>query len=411
MRRVVITGVGIVSPVGNTLSAVGEAFCAGRGGVRLMPEWNAIEDMHTRLGAPAAPVELSSLPRKKVRTMGRVSLLAMRAAEDACRGACVDVGLLSSGRMGLAFGSTHGSSSEMERFTATLSKTGTLRGLAGSAYLKFMSHTCAGNLAAHFGIRGCVLPTVAACASGSQAVGCGIEQIRHGRQDAMLCGGAEELHFVHAAVFDIMYATSTHFHDHPARAPRPFDAQRDGLVVGEGAGALVLEAYDHARARGVRPLAELVGYATNCDGTHMTAPSREGMAEVMRLALRDARLAPGDIEYVNAHGTGTARGDLCESHATLAVLGDRVPFGSTKGFTGHTLGACGALEVAFCLLALRDGFLPPNHNLDHPDGDCAALNYIQGGPLRRRVDTVMTNNFAFGGINTSLILRRCDARF
>jgi 3-oxoacyl-[acyl-carrier-protein] synthase II len=222
----------------------------------------------------------------------------------------------------------------------------------------------------------------------------------------MICGGAEEMHYTHVGVFDLLYATSTHYNDRPDRAPRPFDAEHDGLVVGEGAGTLVLETWERASNRGAKIYGEIAGYGTNCDGTHVTSPSAEGMAAAMRLALDDAKMPREDIQYVNAHATATSLGDIAESQATMQVLGDKVAISSTKGHTGHTLGACGAIESAFCMAMIRDGFLPPTRNLETVDPRCAPLNYLQGEARRSKLDTVMNNNFAFGGINTSLIIRR-----
>jgi 3-oxoacyl-[acyl-carrier-protein] synthase II len=223
----------------------------------------------------------------------------------------------------------------------------------------------------------------------------------------MLCGGAEEMHFTHAAIFDILYATSTHYNERPEASPRPFDAARDGLVVAEGAGTLVLESEESARRRGAHVHGEVIGFGTSCDGTHVTMPSAEGMASAMKQALADARLAPGDVDYINAHATATDAGDVAESQATLQVFGDRVPLSSTKGHTGHTLGACGALESAFCLAMMNEGFLVPTRNLDNPDPRCAKLNYVRGEVRSApNLRIVMNNNFAFGGINTSLVFRR-----
>jgi len=222
----------------------------------------------------------------------------------------------------------------------------------------------------------------------------------------MICGGAEELHFVHAGVFDIMYATSTRYNDRPDLSPRPFDRERDGLVVGEGAGTFVLESLERATKRGAKIYGEVLGYGTNCDGTHVTSPSVHGMADAMRRALRDAKISPEQIDYINAHATATDVGDICESTAVMDVLGDRVPISSTKGFTAHTLGACGAIEAAFCLAAMHDRFLPPNKNLDEVDPRCAPLAYVRGAPREARPTIVMSNNFAFGGINTSLIFQK-----
>ena len=281
-----------------------------------------------------------------------------------------------------------------------------LKGLASGAYIKIMSHTCAANLAQFYGIRGRVITTCSACVSAAQAIGYGYEAIKHGVMDAMVCGGAEELHFMHAGVFDIMYATSTKYNEHPENAPRPFDKKRDGLVVAEGAGTLILENYDQAKARGAPILAELIGFGTNCDGTHVTSPSVEGMAGAMRLALEDAKLPSDRVNYINAHATATSVGDIAESRATMEVFGDGTPVSSTKGFTGHTLGACGAIEIAFAITMMQQGYLAPNRNLEDPDPDCAPLNYIHGAPRSAQPEIIMSNNFAFGGINTSLIIKK-----
>jgi 3-oxoacyl-[acyl-carrier-protein] synthase II len=266
-----------------------------------------------------------------------------------------------------------------------------------------MSHTTAANLAIYYGITGRVISTCAACVSSSQAIGAGYEAIRAGVQDVMICGGAEELHFSHAAIFDIMYATSRR-NDAPGLTPRPFDKDRDGLVIGEGAGCFVLESYERARARGANIHAEILGYGTNCDGTHVTNPSAEGMAGAMRLALEDAALDGARIDYVNAHATATEVGDIAESLATAKVLGTEVPISSTKSFTGHTLGACGAVEAAFCVAMMREGWLAPNRTLDAVDPRCAPLHYLGKEARQAAPRITMSNNFAFGGINTSLIL-------
>jgi 3-oxoacyl-[acyl-carrier-protein] synthase II len=402
-RRVVVTGIGLTSPIGNDLRAVSDALRNNRHGIRQKPEWAAIRDFDTRLGADVQELDLSRYPRKKSRTMGRVALLATYATEQAVNEAGLDEEMLRSGKVGLAYGSTHGSSSEFEGWCRTLFKNEGFRGLTSTTFLKFMSHTCAANLALYYGIRGRIITTCSACVSASQAIGYGYEAIKTGLEDVMICGGAEELHFSHAGVFDIMFATSRKYNDRPDESPRPFDADRDGLVVGEGAGTLVLETYERARARGAHIHAEILGYATNCDGTHVTSPSADGMASAMRLALRDAELAPDRIQYVNAHATATEVGDIAESAAMHQVFGDRVPVSSTKGFTAHTLGACGAIEAAFCIAMMNEGWLAPNRTLERVDPRCAPLDYIMGAPRDTRVQIAMSNNFAFGGLNTSLI--------
>ena len=403
-QRVVITGLGLASPVGNSPDAVSLALREGRHGVATQNQWDRYGNMATRLAAPAVEIDFSTYPRKKVRTMGRVALLAAYASDAAVADAGLTPAELGNGKVGLAYGSTHGSSSELEEFCRKLFEHDSLKGLPSTSYLKFMSHTCAANLAMHYGIRGRIITTCSACVSSSQAIGYGYEAIRYGFQEAMICGGAEELHFTHAGVFDIMYATSTRYNDHPESSPRPFDLMRDGLVIGEGAGTVVLESYQRARARGAKIYGEIAGFGTNCDGVHMTNPSWEGMAAAMRLCLEDAKVPVESIDYVNAHGTATELGDIAESKATLTVLGREVPISSTKSYTGHTLGACGSIEVAFCLMMMRDGFLAPNRNLVEVDPRCAPLNYLRE-TADARPKIVMTNNFAFGGINTSLLIR------
>jgi 3-oxoacyl-[acyl-carrier-protein] synthase II len=403
-RRVVVTGVGLASPIGNSLEEVSRALREVRGGVRVVPRFAEIAQMRTRLGAPVE-VDLSVLPKKRTRTMGRVALLSTWATQRAIDDAGLDAAVLSSGRTGLAYGSTAGSSAATEEYVRKLQIERTLEGIQSATYLRMMSHTAAANLAQYFQIRGRIVTTCSACVSASQAIGYGYEAVKAGREDVMLCGGAEELEVAHAAVFDIMFATSSRYNDTPDAAPRPFDAERDGLVVGEGAGTLVLESLDHARARGARVYAEIAGFGTNCDGYHMTAPTEDGMARAMELALADAGLAASEIEYVNAHATATDVGDVCESRATARVLGTKVPISSTKGYTGHTLGACGAIESIFCIAMMRDGFLAPNKNLTRPHPDVAALDYVMGSPRAAHPRVVMNNNFAFAGINTSLVLR------
>ncbi len=405
MKRVVITGLGVRSPIGNDLRTVSEALREGRHGVERVPEWEAIDGLETRLGGRVVGLDATRWPRKARRTMGRVGMLAAEATDDAVRAAGLDEALLASGRVGLAYGSTHGSSEELERFCRTVFCRETFRGVSSASYLRFMSHTCAANLAQLYGIRGRIITTCSACVSASQAVGYGYEAVRSGAQEIMICGGADELHYVHAGIFDVMGVTSTRYDERPGDTPRPFDADRDGLVVGEGAGTVVLEPFERARARGAHVYAEVVGYGTNCDGTHVTSPSAEGMEQAMRLALADARLDPSEVGYVNAHATGTDVGDVQESVATHAVFGERVPVSSTKAFTGHTLGACGTIELAFSVAMMRDGFLAPSRNLARLDPGCAPLQYVTGEARDARPEVVMSNNFAFGGINTSLVLR------
>lgn len=404
-RRVVVTGMGLASPIGHTVDDAVASLRAGTTGIVCQPQWDAYKGLWTRLAGEVRGLDVD-IGRKSARTMGRVALLAVWATEQALAQAGLDRDALAGMRVGVAHGSTHGSSSSMKGPLERVFLEHTFEGMPSSAYFRFMSHTTAANLAIHFGITGRVIPTCSACTSGSQGIGYGYEAITHGHEDVMICGGAEELHELHAAVFDVMYATSTKYNDRPEASPRPYDLARDGMVVGEGAGTLVLEAYEHAIARGASILAELVGFGTNCDGMHATSPSVPGMAGAIRRALADASLSPDAIDYVNGHGTATELGDIAETKATAEVLG-AVPLSSTKSYTGHTLGACGALESIFAIRSLLDGFMPPTRNLDEIDPRCAALDYVRElreQPLR----TVMNNNFAFGGINTSLVFTKVE---
>lgn len=403
-RRVVVSGLGVASPIGNSWATVTESLRTNVHGIRVMEEWAEYGHLATRLGAPVHDEPLLAVPKRKARTMGRVSLLAMHATLQAVESAGLTPDILTSGRLGVAYGSTHGSSSETEAFCRRLFGTQSFAGIPASSYLKFMSHTCASNLAVHFGVRGRILTTCAACVSGSQAIGLAYEAIRYGQQDLMIAGGAEELHVSHAGVFDIMFATSRRYNDRPGEAPRPFDSARDGLVVGEGAGTVILEELGHARERGAQVYGEILGFATNSGCEGVTTPSTYATEAAIRLALADAGLGPSDVDYVNAHGTATEAGDISESQATARVFGRAVPVSSTKGHTGHTLGASGSIETIFCLAMMHAGFIAPTRSLETVDPACGSLDYVTGNPRVARLARVLNNNFAFGGIHTSLVL-------
>jgi len=337
--------------------------------------------------------------------MGRVSLLALRATELALEqaGLCGDA-CLADGRTGIAYGSSSGSVDPVRVFGQMLT-TGSMQGVTSTTYIQMMPHTTAVNVGLYFGLKGRVIPTSSACTSGSQGIGYAYEAVRMGKQAVMIAGGAEELSAPAAAVFDTLFATSTK-NEAPQSTPRPFDKARDGLVVGEGAASLVLEDLEHARARGARPLAEIVGFATNSDGTHITQPDAEQQARAIRMALDDAGLAPGAIGYVSAHGTATDRGDVSEARATREVLGEKVPVSAAKSYIGHTLGACGAIEAWWTIEMMRGRWFAPTLNLETPDPECEALDHITGDGRAMDIEYALKNNFAFGGINTSLVFRR-----
>lgn len=405
-RRVVITGMGGVTALGQDWETVSAGLLAGKNAVRVVEEWREFDGLNTLL---AAPVDDFVLPehytRKRIRSMGRVSLLATRATELALsRAGLLDDPVLTNGQTGIAYGSSTGSTKPVSDFATMLTEKHT-NNITGTTYVQMMPHTAAVNTGLFFGLRGRVIPTSSACTSGSQAIGYAWEAIRHGYQTVMVAGGAEELCPSEAAVFDTLFATSQK-NDAPKTTPSPFDQQRDGLVIGEGAGTLILEELSHAQARGATIYGEIVGFYTNCDAAHITQPQRETMQICIEQALVSAGLQSADIGYINAHGTATERGDIAESHATAAVFGSQTPISSLKSYFGHTLGACGALEAWMSLEMMREGWFSPTINLQTPDPACGDLDYIMGE--RRFVDTefLQTNNFAFGGINTSLVIKR-----
>jgi len=405
-KRVAITGMAGISPLGNDWSAVRDRLKEFRNAVGVVEEWKEYGGLNTTLGAAAAPFELPAhFDRKTTRSMGRVALMATLSAERAL----ADAGLLGNplvrgGHMGVAYGSSSGSPSALAEFLRMLTNKRT-EGINATTYIKMMSHTAAVNIGVHLKVTGRIVPTSSACTSGSQGVGYAYEAVRTGKQTAMIAGGAEELDVTQVAIFDTLFATSTRNHT-PAATPRPFDVHRDGLVLGEGAGTLILEEWDHAVARGARIYAEMVGFGTNSDGTHITFPNSLMMQAAMRLALEDANLPAEAVGYVNAHGTATDHGDIAESHATLAVYGKKTPVSSLKSYMGHTLGACGALEAWMSVEMMRAGWFAPNINLTDIDPRCAPLDYVTDGGRALDCEFVVSNNFAFGGINTSLIFKR-----
>lgn len=410
MKRVVVTGVGALSPLGHDWATVETKLRSGTNAVQLIEEWRDFKGLATLLGAPAAPFELPAerYHRKSTRSMGRVALMATRASELALIDAGLDDDpLVKSGKLGVSFGSSAGSAEAIAEM-GRLATDRDVSALNANTYLKVMGHTAPVNIGVFFGITGRIITTSSACTSGSQGLGYAFETIRTGRQVAMLAGGAEELDVSGAAIFDALFATCTTHNDDPSGAPMPFHRDRTGLVIGEGACTLLLEEREHALARGATVLAELVGFATNSDGRHVTQPNSATMALCMRQALEDAGLEAADIGYVNAHGTATDHGDIAESQATHEIFGGSVPFSSLKSYMGHTLGACGALEAWMTLEMMRTDWFAPTLHLteDTVDPRCGALDHVTGAGRALQTEWVMSNNFAFGGINTSLIFRR-----
>lgn len=405
-RRVVITGMSGITALGNDWQTIQPRLKAEKNAIQNMPEWKEFQGLNTNLAAPVTDFVLPEhYTRKKIRAMGRVSLLATRATELALEQAgLIDDPVLTNGQTGIAYGSSTGSTKQVGEFGTMLNDKNTYS-ITATTYVQMMPHTAAVNTGLFFGLRGRIIPTSSACTSGSQAIGYAYEAIKHGYQTVMVAGGGEELCPSEAAVFDTLFATSQK-NDTPELTPRPFDKNRDGLVIGEGASTLILEDLDHALARGAKIYGEIVSFATNCDASHITQPRKETMQICIEQALNQSKLAKEQIGYISAHGTATDRGDIAESHATAAIYGNKTPISSLKSYFGHTLGACGALEAWLTVEMMHSGWFAPTVNLTDPDPECGELDYLMSGGRMIDTEYVQSNNFAFGGINTSLIIRR-----
>ncbi|WP_296278102.1 beta-ketoacyl-ACP synthase [uncultured Acinetobacter sp.] len=407
MKRVVVTGMAGITSLGETADSIFEHIASAKNGIRYMPDWEVFADLRCKI---AGAVEHFEVPkhfnRKVTRGMGRVALMSVISAEKAL----IDAGLLNdpilqSGETGVAFGSSAGSVNAVAEFGSMLLENNMSK-INATTYIRMMSHTSAVNMTVYFGLKGLTLPTSSACTSGSMAIGQAYEAIKYGKQIVMFAGGAEELSAASAAVFDVLLATSG-MNDHPERSPRPFDRDRDGLVVGEGASCLILEEYEHAKNRGAKIYAEVIGYGSNTDGQHVTRPDSEMMGCCMALALKDAQISADQIDYVNAHGTATDQGDIAETQATARILGHK-PISSLKSYFGHTLGACGAIEAWLSIEMMQRQQFVPTLNLENIDPLCGDLDYIVGQNREINANILMSNNFAFGGINTSIIFKKLD---
>ncbi|MCF7475413.1 beta-ketoacyl-ACP synthase [Vibrio sp. J2-4] len=404
-RRVVVTGMSGVTAFGNDWQSVEPKLRDCQNATQYMPSYEQYDGLNTKLAAPILDFDLPKhYKRKQVRGMGRVSKLATVATENALSQAgLIGNDVLTNGQTGIAYGSSTGSTDAIGAFGVMLNEK-TTKAITATTYVQMMPHTTAVNVGLFFGLKGRVIPTSSACTSGSQAIGYAYEAIKHGYQTVMVSGGAEELCPTESAVFDTLFATSLKNED-PKSTPRPYDSDRDGLVIGEGAGTLVLEEYEHAVARGAKIYAEIIGFASNCDAAHVTQPQMETMQICMEMALQNAGIPAEKIDYVSAHGTATDRGDIAESNATANALG-KVPISSLKSYFGHTLGACGAIEAWLGLEMMHTGWFNPTLNLENLDEQCGDLDYIAGQGRELDVKYLMSNNFAFGGINTSIIFKK-----
>ncbi|HOF01097.1 MAG TPA: beta-ketoacyl-ACP synthase [Spirochaetota bacterium] len=405
MRRVVITGFGILSPIGNNKDEIKSSFLNKKSGVIYMPEWEKIQGLKTKVAGMVKNFDEKALDRKARRSMGKVAMFSTICAKTAIEDANISDELLKSGRLGVATASTIGSPQAYEDFFYEIFRTNSIEQITSMTFLKIMNHTTAANIAVNFGITGRVFSPSSACTSSSQSIGMSYEAIKFGIQDVMLAGGAEEVHHTTAATFDILNVASKAHNDSPQNTPSPFDKNRDGIVVGEGGGIVVLEELEHAKKRGAKIYGEIVGFSSLSDGSHMSTPAKEGMANTMKEALKNAGLTPKDIDYINAHATATDTGDVAESEATKEIFGDTTPISATKSFTGHTLGACGVHELIYSLFMLEDNLIYPTINLNEIDPRCDGIKIVTE-VTKKDLNFILTNNFAFGGINTSVVLKK-----
>lgn len=405
MKRVVVTGMSQISPLGKNRERAFERLLGLKNCVKYMPELEEYTRLNTKLAAPADDFEMPShFNRKVLRTMGRVGVLSVTSAEEALQ----DAGLLgdeiiTNGQTGVSYGSSSGSLDTLIDFYSMMVDK-EVKGVTSGSYVKMMAQTTAVNISLYFKTTGRLIPTSTACTSGSMGIGYAYEAIKNGYQTVMIAGGADELHPTQIAIFDTLYATSQKIST-PELTPSPFDKDRDGLVIGEGAGTMILEEYEHAKKRGAHIYAEIIGFGTSTDGTHITSPNRDMMKSALNLALKDAELSPDDIGYVNAHGTATIQGDIAETNATYDIFKRPVPISSIKSYTGHTLGACGAVEAILSIDMAQKKWFCPTLNLNNVEEECGNLDYIKGSGREIDTNIIMSNNFAFGGINTSLIFK------
>ncbi len=408
LQRVVITGRGAISPYGTGVDTLLAGIWQGRSCIKLMPEWQEIEGLESTLAAPIPPIDAKGLlPRSARRTMGPMAVYATLASQEAVKDAGLSEEMLTSGSVGVTIGSTTGSPMIYEEFYRQYLPDKNIEEVRSGLFFKLMGHSCAANVCLALGINGEQWAPTSACASAAQALGLAYLLIQTGRQTAVLCGGADEVHPTVTMVFDVVKAASRRVTP-PLATPRPFDRDRDGVVCAEGSGMLVLESLESARDRGAKIHAEIVGFGHVSDSSHIANPGEEAMARAMGNALKDAGLEAADIDYVNCHATGTILGDAAEARAVLAAIGPQVPISSLKGHLGHALGAAGSLETIVLLDMMARQEIIPTLNLENPDPACENARMVTKIESCR-LDTVIKNNFALGGVNAALVLKRKPA--
>jgi 3-oxoacyl-[acyl-carrier-protein] synthase-1 len=402
MRRVAITGMGIVSCLGNDPETVSQALREGRSGISFNGEFAEMGLRSHVCGSVDIDLE-DHIERKARRFMGDAAAYAHVALASAIDDAGLEASDVSSERTGLISGSGGASSANIVWGADTLRERG-VRRLGPYLVPRAMSSTVSACLSTHFGIRGLNYSITSACATSTHCIGAAMEQIQWGKQDIVFAGGGEEEHWSLAMMFDAMGALSSSFNEDPTTASRPYDAGRDGFVIAAGGGMLVLEDLEHAKARGARIHAELVGYGASSDGDNMVAPSGEGAVRCMKQALGTVDTP---IDYINTHGTSTPVGDIAEVEAMREVFGNAVPpFSSSKSLCGHSLGAAGVQEAIHCLLMLQHGFVAGSANIIEPDAAVEGLAVLRESREHAQLNTILSNNFGFGGTNASLVMRR-----
>ena len=407
-RRVVITACSSITPIGRTKEEILHSLVHGISGVKTLREDGLLSSyIHSKVfGTVDYPISYD-FKRQHRKTMGPVAYYACQVAKEVIESAGLDQAFVTSGRLGVAFGSTHGSPTVQRDIYRTFfgASQKEFSTIGAVDYLKSMGHTTAVNITKMFGITGRVISSCTACTTSSQSIGYGYEAIKYGMQDAMLCGGSDEYDTTTVAVFDNLLACSTAFNDTPHLTPRPFDTRRDGLVVGEGAGAVMLEEYGYARKRGAPILGEVIGFACNNNGGDLILPNLNGIRDTIRIGLKDAKINADEMDFISAHATGTKMGDVIEAQAIYDVYGNLPGVVGLKSYMGHTMGSCGAIETIIAIYLMEEGFIAPTLNLDEIDERCAMINHV--AKLREHPIRVATiQNFAFGGVNTSLIIKK-----
>ncbi len=407
-RRVVITGCAAITPIGDTRATILKSLEDGVSGVKPLKDDELLtEQVHCGVfGTVDYPIEYD-FKRRDRKTMGPVSYYACQTAKNALAQSGLSTEFIQSGRLGVAFSSTHGSPTVQRNIYRTFfsPEESTLRNVGAVDYLKSMVHTTAVNISKMFGITGRVISSSTACTTSSQSIGFGYEAVKYGLQDAMVCGGADEYDTTTVAVFDNLLATSVDYNDTPHLTPRPFDQRRDGLVVGEGAAALILEEYEAARKRGAEILGEVIGFACNSNGGDLILPNTRGITNAIRMGLDNAALNAEDVDFISAHATATKMGDVTEAQSIAEIYGDGPAVTGLKGYMGHTMGSCGAIESILTLHMMSAGFIAPTLNLEEVDERCAMVRHVTG-LLEAPIRTAAIQNFAFGGVNTCIFLKK-----